>query len=116
MRSTEVCRAWVVYRMTLPKNVTGGNVVCQQREWETVEANRPGYHTLLYSGIKTEREAELLARGVGSSTAPPVPVKKAEVSPLFTTVIPTQATPKLTRRAPRPSTSPPRRRTGSRVA
>jgi hypothetical protein len=116
MRSTEVCHAWVVYRMTLPKNVTGGNVVCEQREWEIVEANRPGYHTLLYSGIKTEREAELLARGVVDGTKPPVPVKKAEVVPLFTTVVPAQSAPQVTRRTPRPSTSPPRRRTGSRAA
>lgn len=116
MRSTEVCRAWVVYRMTLPKNVMGGNVVCEQREWETIEASRPGYHTLLYSGIKTEREAELLARGVVDETKTPVPLKKAEVSPLFTTAIPTQSAPKVTRRTPRPSTSPPRRRTGSQAA
>ena len=32
MRNTKVCRAWAVYRMTLPKNVTGGNGVCEQ--WE----------------------------------------------------------------------------------
>jgi hypothetical protein len=114
MRSTEVCHAWVVYRMMLPKNVVGGNVVCEQREWEIVEANRPGYHTLLYSGIKTEREAELLARGVVDEVKPAGDKKKAELSPLFTTVVPAQ--PDVTRRTPRPSTSPPRRRTGSRAA
>lgn len=63
MRSTEVCRAWVVYRMTLPKNAVGGNVVCEQREWDAIEAAQPGYHTLLHTGIKTEQEAERLARG-----------------------------------------------------
>ena len=114
MRSTEVCHAWVVYRMTMPKNVLGGNVVCQQREWEAVEASHPGYHTLLYSGIKTEQEAEKLARGAVDETKPPVPTKKAEVVPLFTTVVP--ARPPVTPRTPRPSTSPPRRRTGSQAA
>jgi len=63
MRNTEVCRSWVVYRMTLPKNVVGGNVVCEQREWDAIEAAQPGYHTLLHTGLKTEQEAEKLARG-----------------------------------------------------
>jgi hypothetical protein len=63
MRSNEICRSWVVYKMTMPKNAIGGNVVCEQREWELIETLRPGYHTLLYSGLKTEQEAEKLARG-----------------------------------------------------
>lgn len=63
MRQTGICVAWVVYRMTLPKQAAGGNVVCEQREWDAIELARPGYHTLLYSGIKTEQEAEKLARG-----------------------------------------------------
>ena len=63
MRITEVCRNWVVYKMTMPRNMTGGNVVCEQREWEVIEAKNPGLHTLLYTGLKTEKEAEELARG-----------------------------------------------------
>jgi len=63
MWNTEVCHAWVVYRMTMPKNAVGGNVVCMQREWDLLEAQRPGYHTLLHTGLKTEQEAERLARG-----------------------------------------------------
>ena len=63
MRRTEVCRAWVVYRMTLPKGAVAGNVVCEQHEWDAIEAAQPGYHTLLHTGIKTEQEAEKLARG-----------------------------------------------------
>ena len=62
MRNTEESRSWVVYRMTLPKNAVGGNVVCEQREWEAIEAAQPGYHTLLHTGLKTEQEAEKLAR------------------------------------------------------
>ena len=63
MRNTEVCRSWVVYRMTLPKNAVGGNVVCEQREWDAIEAAQPGYHPLLHTGLRTEQEAEKLARG-----------------------------------------------------
>lgn len=63
MRKTEVCRSWVVYRMTLRKGEVGGNVVCTQREWDAIEAANPGLHTLLYTGLKTEQEAEKAARG-----------------------------------------------------
>ena len=63
MRHTEICRAWVVYRMTLYKGMVGGNVVCEQREWDAIERARPGYHLLVQSGIETEQEAEKLARG-----------------------------------------------------
>jgi hypothetical protein len=85
MRSTTVCRAWVVYRMTLPKNAVGGNVVCEQREWEAVEAARPGYHTLLHVGIGTEQEAEKLARGATVESVPQAVRKKGEMAPLFAT-------------------------------
>ncbi|WP_439628930.1 hypothetical protein [Gemmata sp.] len=63
MRVTEVCCDWVVYRMTMPGSATGGNVVCERREWEALDAQQPGHHTLLHAGLKTEREAELIARG-----------------------------------------------------
>lgn len=63
MRTREICHAWVVYRMTLYKGKIGGNVVCEQREWDAIEAAQPGYHTLLHTGLKTEQEAERLARG-----------------------------------------------------
>jgi hypothetical protein len=49
--------------MTRPKQAVSGNVVCEQPEWDAIELAQPGYHTLLYSGIKTEQEAEKLARG-----------------------------------------------------
>ena len=80
MRITEVCRAWVVYKMTMPKNMVGGNVVCEQREWEALEAARPGYHTLLHAGLKTEQEAERLARGTAGET-PPRKARKVEALP-----------------------------------
>ena len=73
MRPTETCHTWVVYRMTLTKGAFGGNVVCEQREWEALERARPGFHTLIRAGITTEQEAEKLARG----TAGDAPVRKS---------------------------------------
>ncbi|VTT98998.1 unnamed protein product [Gemmataceae bacterium] len=77
MRVTEVCRAWVVYRMTMPGNATGGNVVCEQREWDALDAGRPGFHTLLHTGLRTEQEAERLARGTAGDPVPRKPRPKA---------------------------------------
>jgi len=107
MRSTTICHAWVVYRMTLPKKVMGGNVVCEQREWDAIEAARPGYHTLLHSGIGTEQEAEKLAREVAAPLAPQAIKKPAEITPLYTT--------DLAARSPVPP-RPRRARPGSRAA
>ena len=81
MRGNTVRGSWVVYRMTMRKNVPGGNVVCEQWEWEAVEASRPGYHTLLYSGIRTEQEAEKLARGTAGDAFRRVSGKKAAPAP-----------------------------------
>lgn len=67
MRTAEVCRAWVVYRMTLYGGAVAGNVVCEQREWDALDRARPGFHTLLHAGIKTEQEAERLARGTAGA-------------------------------------------------
>jgi len=58
MRPRVTCATRVVYRMTLL-----GNVVCEQREWDALEASCPGFYVLLHSGIGTEQEAEKLARG-----------------------------------------------------
>jgi hypothetical protein len=68
MRPTDICVAWVVYRMTMPKQAVGGNVVCEQSEWDAIELAQPGYHTLLHSGIRTEQEAEKLARGTAGDS------------------------------------------------
>ena len=54
---------WVVYRMVLRGEPFGGNVVCEQREWDAMQASHPGQHLLVRSGIETEQEAEKLARG-----------------------------------------------------
>ena len=56
--------------MTLAKNKVGGNVGCEQREWEAIELAQPGVHVLIRAGIKTEQEAEKLARGTAGDTPP----------------------------------------------
>jgi hypothetical protein len=87
MRNTNVCRAWAVYRMTLPKNLTGGNVVCAQWEWDAIEAAHPGLHTLLHANIGTEQEAERLARGSASEPVAPAAKRPTPLAPLFSTEI-----------------------------
>lgn len=88
MRQSVSCNAWVVYRMTLAKQAIGGNVVCEQSEWEAIELARPGYHVLLFSGIKTEQEAEKLARGTAGDNfrsrtgkGKPAPTSPAAATP-----------------------------------
>ena len=80
-----MCHAWVVYRMGLPKNMIGGNVVCEQREWDALERAQPGRHTLLHSGLRTEQEAERLARGTAGQTPPRGSKKQAAMAALFAT-------------------------------
>ncbi len=80
MRST----TWVVYRMMQKGKALGGNVVCSKREWDITEASNPGYHTLLHSGLKTEQEAEKLARGTAGDT----PARKTKVKLIATPSMP----------------------------
>ena len=77
MRLNTTCVAWAVYRMTLSKKALGGNVVCEQREWEAIEAAKPGYHTLLHARVATEQEAERLARGTPDSISTRSAVQKS---------------------------------------
>ena len=63
MPRPEKAVTWVVYQMTVHGKGSGVNAVCEQGEWDAMEAERPGYHTLVQAGIATEAEAERLARG-----------------------------------------------------
>jgi hypothetical protein len=63
MTKAEPIRAWVVYRMTIHGRQDQVNAVCEQWEWEAMERERPGYHTLVRAAIPSEPEAEKLARG-----------------------------------------------------
>jgi hypothetical protein len=62
MRKPRQVGRWVVYRMTL-HGEAAVMAVCEQSEWEELERERPGYHTLVQAGIASEPEAERLARG-----------------------------------------------------
>jgi serine/threonine protein phosphatase PrpC len=48
--------------MTIRGEASGTHAVCDQREWEQIERDHPGYHKLVQSGITNEGEAERLAR------------------------------------------------------
>ena len=72
MLASEQPVTWVVYKMGLSGKETGMTAVCEQSEWEAMERNRPGYHTLVRSGIINEGEAERLARGTSGDPKPRV--------------------------------------------
>ena len=63
MPKSDGAESWVVYLMSIHGKEAGMNAVCEQGEWDAMELARPGYHTLVKSGIANECEAERLARG-----------------------------------------------------
>jgi hypothetical protein len=71
MQSSQQTGRWVVYRMPVLGKPDGMNSVCEQREWDAMERNRPGYYTLIRAGIETEGEAEQLARGTSGDRPKP---------------------------------------------
>jgi hypothetical protein len=73
MRKTDEAASWVVYVMNHHGKAVGGNAVCKQEEWDAMELDRPGYHTLIRSGITNEPEAERLARGTAGDPKPRQP-------------------------------------------
>lgn len=79
MKKTEEPVLWVVYRMALQRNPLGGVVICEQREWDEMELDRPGFHTLIQEGIATEVEAEQLARSQPGMTCSPMIRLKARL-------------------------------------
>ena len=64
---------WVVYTLDPLGKTPGINVVCEQSEWDAMELARPGYRTLVRSGITNEAEAEKLARGTSGDPKPRIP-------------------------------------------
>jgi hypothetical protein len=70
MRITEEPTSWVVYQMTLKGQPSGMSAVCAQDDWEEMERDRPGLHTLIRAGILNEGEAEKLARGTSGDPKP----------------------------------------------
>ena len=55
--------SWVIYLMTIHKQADQRKAICTQAEWDALDRDRPGYHTLLQAGLPDEHTAELLARG-----------------------------------------------------
>jgi hypothetical protein len=72
---TEQDTSWVVYKMTLHGRKFGQNAVCSQSDWEAIELDRPGYHTLIRAGITNEQDAERLARADRGGTEVSVRLK-----------------------------------------
>ena len=68
--SARRAEVWVVYRMPVKGSEDGANAVCSQDEWAEMEQARPGYRRLLRAGIRSEAEAERLARGTSGDTIP----------------------------------------------
>ena len=62
--------SWVIYRATLRGQAGGPNAICEQAEWDAMEREQPGFHTLIRSGIASEGEAERLARGTSGDPVP----------------------------------------------
>jgi hypothetical protein len=53
---------WVVYQTVHGKQM-GAKSICEQREWDALEAANPGMNELIASGLASETQAEKLARG-----------------------------------------------------
>ena len=62
MRDAPQCDLWAVYVNNGGGRPDGPRVICRQSQWDQMERERPGRHTLVRDGIASEREAETLAR------------------------------------------------------
>jgi hypothetical protein len=78
MRQSEQALAWVVYKKVVNSQAAAMSVVCEQREWEAMELERPGYYTLVRAGIANEAEAEMLARDTSGYVAPAAKPRKGQ--------------------------------------
>jgi len=67
-KNREPEEAWVVYKMNLA-GAQGPNAVCEQTEWDEMERANPGHHKLIKAHIRSEAEAERLARESPGGTA-----------------------------------------------
>jgi len=61
---------WVVYKRSLihQKQQTESFAVCEQSEWDELEAAGPGVHTLVQGGFEIESDAEKHARGTSGDS------------------------------------------------
>jgi hypothetical protein len=80
MRKSGQAVAWVVYKTILNSKTPAMSVVCEQREWEAMEQERPGYQTLVRAGITNEAEAEALARDTSGYLPPAAKSRKGRAT------------------------------------
>ena len=78
---TERAEGWVVYETPVKGRSDATRAVCGAAEWARMEADRPGFRTLVRSGMANEGEAERLARGT-SGDAPPRGAKLPTPTPV----------------------------------
>ena len=57
-RQSRGAGSWVVYQSAVKGQPTGPNAVCDQAEWDAMEAAAPGVNRLIRGGIANEAEAE----------------------------------------------------------
>jgi hypothetical protein len=56
MRLTRRSRLWVVYTVAVPGSTARMGAVCEQGEWDAMQAAEPGRHALVRAGIASEAE------------------------------------------------------------
>ena len=87
---------WVVYERLIKGVPSGSNSVCEQREWDEMEEQRPGDNVLIKSQIANEGEAERFARKRSDESAadrqPVKPPRRPMVAPAPTTATPIEST------------------------
>lgn len=67
---TKRAAVWVVYQAAVKGMEQGPNAVCDEAEWDAMEAAAPGINRLIRGGITSEAEAERLARGTSGDFVP----------------------------------------------
>jgi hypothetical protein len=77
MRERRV-ESWVVYRKVVKGQAVEINAMCEVSEWDALQAAYPGLLTLIRYGIKSEGEAERLARGASGDPVPRHAVRPAK--------------------------------------
>ncbi len=61
---------WAVFHTPATARECGRTTVCSQAEWDAIEREWPGRHTLVRGNIASEAEAERVARAASGYVAP----------------------------------------------
>ena len=70
MSQFKLNESWVIYQTITPGAAPGPQSVCEQKEWEKLQRDHPGQHSLIQAGIASEGAAEQLARGTSGDARP----------------------------------------------